>query len=94
MALDQFKQIRSAFHPEAGTFFDDNRDIFHQLQNFICSFNAKSKIIFDICTDVCFDEVWIYVISIYCPVHMYDKEIPNKFRVDFFIMEYSKHYFI
>ena len=32
--------------------------------------------------------------SRYCPVRMYNKDKPDKFRVDFFILADSKYYFI
>ena len=32
--------------------------------------------------------------SRYCPIRMYNKDKPDKFRVDFFIMADSKYYFI
>ena len=32
--------------------------------------------------------------SRYCPVQIYNRDRPDKFRVDFFILADSKHYFI
>ena len=55
--LASFKQIRSAFHPEAGS----------------CSFNEKYKRIIDPFSDSHFDEVGIATRSRYYPVRMYNK---------------------
>ena len=67
MPLDRFKQIRSAFHPEAG----DNKesgDKCHQLQYFICRFNEKARNIFYLGPNVSFDEGGVPMRSRYCPV--------------------------
>ena len=52
--LARFKQIRSDFHPEAGTFFCGDK--FHQLGYFIHLFNDKAKIIFVLGENGSFDE--------------------------------------
>ena len=93
MPLDRFKQIRSAFHPEAG----DNKesgDKCHQLRYFIRRFNEKARNIFYLGPNVSFDEGGVPMRSRYCPVRMYNAKKTAKYRVDFFILADSQHYFI
>ena len=40
------------FNPDTGVLGYDNRDKYHQLWYFICSFNAKDKIIYELVIDV------------------------------------------
>ena len=93
MALIRFKQIRSAFHPEAGL-SDLTGDKCHQLRYFIQTFNESAKKTFNLGPNASFDEGGIPMRSRYCPVRMYNKDKVDKFRVDFFILADSKHYFI
>ena len=41
-----------------------------------------------------FDEGGVPMRSRYCPVRQYNKDKPDKYRVDFFILADAKHYFI
>ena len=41
-----------------------------------------------------FDEGGIAMRSRYCPVRQYNKDKPNKYRVDFFILADASYYFI
>ena len=93
MSLIRFKQIRSAFHPEAGR-GEGTGDKCHQLRYFIRAFNKRAQHTFHLGPDISFDEGGIPMRSRYCPVRMYNKDKPDKFRVDFFIMADSKYYFI
>ena len=93
MSLVRFKQIRSAFHPEA-TATSESGDKCHQLRYFIRRFNQKAKEIFILGRMVSFDEGGIAMRSRFCPVQMYNKDKPAKFRVDFFILADAKYYFI
>ena len=92
MPLIRFKQIRSAFHPESGTSYCGDKC--HQLRFFIRMFNDKAKHVFNLGPNVSFDEGGVAMRSRYCPVRQYNKDKPEKFRVDFFIMADAKHYFI
>ena len=92
MSLVRFKQIRSAFHLEAGASICNDKC--HQLRFFIRLFNAKAKEIFHLGKNVSFDEGGVAMRSRYCPVRQYNKDKPDKFRVDFFVMADTKYYFI
>jgi len=88
----RFKQIRGAFHPEAGLSLCGNKC--HQLRYFIRKFNEKAKRIFHLGFNASFDEGGIAIRSRYCPVRQYNKDKPNKYRVDFFILADASFYFI
>ena len=75
-------------------FGDENREKCHQLQYFIRSFDAKSKIIVDLGPVFCFDEGRISVRWRYCPVRMYNREKTDKFCVDLFTLADSNNNFI
>ena len=92
MTLLRFKQIRSAFHPEAESSLCNDKC--HQLRYFIRLFNSKAKEVFNLGGNVSFDEGGGAMRSRYCPVRMYNKDKPDKFRVDFFIIADSDYYFI
>ena len=92
MTLIRFKQLRSAFRPEFQTF--DNKDKCYQLRSFLRQFNYMARKIFDLGPNASFDEGGIAMRSRFCPVRQYNKDKPAKFRVDFFILADSKHYFI
>ena len=92
MPLIRFKQIRSAFHPEAGD--SQCNDKCHQLRYFIRMFNYMAKDVFYLGENVSFDEGGVAMRSRYCPVRQYNKDKPEKFRVDFFIMADAEHHFI
>ena len=57
-------------------------------------FNAKVREVFHLGENASFDEGGVPMRSIYCPVQQYNKYKPDKYRVDFFILSDSKHYFI
>ena len=66
----------------------------HQLRYFIWVFNERARNIFHLGPNVSFDEGGVHMQSRYCPVQMYNKDKPDKFCVDFFIMADSQFYFI
>ena len=57
-------------------------------------FNQKAMKVFNLGDKVAFDEGGVAMRSRYCPIQMYNKDKPEKFRVDFFIMADAKYYFI
>ena len=81
MTLIRFKEIYSAFHPEAGTSFCG--EICHQMRYFIRMFNGKAKIIFVLGEHGVFGKVGIVMRIRYCPVHMYNKDKLDKLIVYF-----------
>ena len=90
MSLVRFKQIRSAFHPETGTSLCGDKC--HQLRYIIRMFNDVAKKTFIMGPDVAFDEGGVAMRSRYCPVRQYNKDKPDKYRVDFFIMADARDY--
>ena len=92
MPLVWFQQIRSALRPEADV--TDKYDKCAQLRFFIRRFNAKAREVFNLGTEASFDEGGVPMRSRYCPVRQYNKDKPDKYRVDFFILADAKYYFI
>ena len=92
MSLVRFKQIRSAFHPESDKSLCNDKC--HQLRYFIRLFNMKAKEVFALGANISFDEGGIAMRSRLCPIRMYNKDKPEKFRVDLFILADSQQYFI
>ena len=90
MTLVRFKQIRSAFHPETGTSLCGDKC--HQLRYIIRMFNDVAKKTFHLGPDVAFDEGGVAMRSRYCPVRQYNKDKPDKYRVDFFILADARYY--
>jgi hypothetical protein len=93
MQLERFQQIRGAFHPEDKS-SGLGGDKCYQIRHIINVLNASSKKSFKIPRDLSFDEGGVGCRSRYCPVRQYNKDKPQKFRVDFFICADSKNYFI
>ncbi|CAB9531382.1 unknown protein [Seminavis robusta] len=94
MTLLRFKQIRSAFHPEDKEMGGGSSDKCYQLRRAINSTNSASKSIFEAGSHCAFDEGGVACRSRFCPVRQYNKDKPNKFRVDFFILACSTTYAI
>ena len=92
MSLIRFKQIRGAFHPEAGQTQCGYKC--HQLHYFIRRFNECAKKTFNLGPNASFDEGGIAMRSRYYSVRQYNKDKPNKYRVDLFILADAKYYFI
>jgi Transposase IS4 len=93
MTLLRYKQIRAAFHPEdraAG----NGGDKCYQLRHVINTMNQAAINTKFMGPDLTFDEGGIGSRHRLNPVRQYNKDKPQKFRVDFFIMACSKSYFI
>ena len=91
MSLNRFKQIRSAFHPE-----DKEQslggDKCYQLRHALNQLNQCSLRTFYAGKRLAFDEGGISCRSRMCPVRQYNKDKPDKYRVDFFVLADSEHY--
>lgn len=90
MSLNRFKQIRGAFHPEDKVVANGSDDKCYQLRAAINELNAASLALFVPEANFAFDEGGVACRSRYCPVRQYNKDKPDKFRVDFFILAGSK----
>jgi Transposase IS4 len=93
MTLSRYKQIRTAFHPEDRTGGMEG-DKCYQLRHAINTINKAALNAKHIGEDVTFDEGGIGSRHRMNPVRQYNKDKPQKYRVDFFIMACSKSYFI
>ena len=95
MELWRFKQIRSAFHPEDKALASmGEADKCYQLRHAINTFNTAASNLRHIPGHVSFDEGGVMCKSRFCPVRQYNKDKPDKFRVDFFIMACPSSFFI
>lgn len=94
MSLNRFKQIRGAFHPEDKDAANGSADKCFQLRRAINELNAASNKNFVPEANCAFDEGGIACRSRYCPVRQYNKDKPDKFRVDFFILAGSTTFLI
>ncbi|CAB9517269.1 unknown protein [Seminavis robusta] len=94
MTLIRFKQIRSAFHPECKSMAGEGGDKCYQLRRCINTVNLASKSTFHAGCWCSFDEGGVACRSRFCPCRQYNKDKPDKFRVDFFILACSKTYAI
>ena len=92
MTKYRFKQIRAAFRPEND--ITDVGDKCHQLRFTINKFNQSARRTFIPGYALSFDEGGHACRSRYCPVRQYNKDKPNKYRVDFFILSDALKYFI
>lgn len=86
MSLNRFKQIRGAFHPEDKVLANGTEDKCYMLRAALNELNAASRANFVPEANLCFDEGGVACRSRYCPVRQYNKDKPDKFRVDFFIL--------
>ena len=93
MKLGRFRQIRGAFHLDEKS-SQRGGDKCYQLRKILTAVNAGSKQSFRVPRDLAFDEGGIGCRSRYCPVRQYNKDKPQKFRVDFFILSSSSTYAI
>ena len=84
MTLRQFKQLRAAFHPETGT--SKISDKCDQLRNALNTLNNSSKKKITPGFNLSFDEGVVASWSHFNPVWEYNKDMPQKFRVDFFVL--------
>jgi Transposase IS4 len=93
MSLNRFKQIRAAFHPEDRC-SGEGGDKCYQLRHLLNTMNQAASNTKFIGENVTFDEGGIGSRHRLNPVRQYNKDKPQKFRVDFFIMACSRSYFI
>ncbi len=84
MTLRRFKQIRAAFHPETGT--STIGDKCHQIRHALNTLNTASLKTFTPGINLSFDEGGVASRSRFNPVRQYNKDKPQKFRVDFFVL--------
>jgi Transposase IS4 len=95
MSLNPFKQIRGAFHPEDKSAGNGCDDKCYQVRAAINELNAASLANVVTGGNCAFDEGGIACRSCYCPVRQeYNKDKPNKYQVDFFILACSTTYII
>ena len=92
MTKKRFKQIRSAFRPELGR--TEVGDKCHQLRFIINKFNEAIKKSLVPGFVLSFDEGGHATRSRFCPCRQYNKDKPNKYRVDFFVLSDAHQYFI
>ena len=92
MTINRYKYIRSAFHPEIST--SVVKDKCHQLRAAIKQLNRAAKTSFKPGPRMSFDEGGVAMRSRFCPVRMYNKDKPNKYRVDFFVLADALEYFV
>ena len=84
MPLWRFKQIRAAFHPEVGA--STIGDKCHQLRYALDQHTKTAKKTFEPGIDLSVDEGGIASRSRMNPVRPYNKDKPNKFSVDVFLL--------
>jgi Transposase IS4 len=93
MTLPRYKQIRAAFHPEDRT-AGLGGDKCYQLRHVINTMNQAAANTKYMGSDLTFDEGGIGSRHRQNPVRQYNKDKPQKFRVNFFLMACSQSYFI
>jgi len=93
MKFNRFKQIRGAFHPEDKT-AGIGKDKCYQLRHALNQLNAAALSTFHMGPNMAFDEGGVACRSRFCPVRQCNKDKPDKCRVDFFMLNDSKYYFI
>ena len=81
MQKHRFKQIRAALRPEMGR--TEIGDKCHQLRWVINKFNTHARMTFIPGWALSFDEGGNSCRSRFCAVRQYNKDKPNKYRVDF-----------
>lgn len=90
MSLNRFKQIRGAFHPEDKGLANGSSDKCYMLRAALNELNEASMTNFVPEPNLAFDEGGVPCRSRYCPVRQYNKDKPDKFRVDFFMLAGSR----
>ena len=93
MSLSRFKQIRAAFHPE-NKIAGNGGDKCYQLRYALNCLNHASLRTFAPGCYLTFDEGGVACRSRMCPVRQYNKDKPDKYRVDFFVLADAKTYAI
>ena len=90
MSLNRFKQIRGAFHPEDKKLANGSEDKCYMLRHAINELNKASLANYVAEANLAFDEGGVSCRSRRCPIRQYNKDKPDKYRVDFFILAGSK----
>ena len=93
MSITRFKQIRAALHPE-NSVYAMGGDKCYQLRSTLRQINQCALQVFEVGPELTFDEGGIACRSRFCPVRQYNKDKPQKFRVDMFIMADASSYHI
>eukprot|EP00957_Ditylum_brightwellii_P057033 4322295-Ditylum_brightwellii.AAC.2 len=93
LILGKKYSIRCTINSE-GILVSNNGNRCHQLRHFICTFNRKARKLFHLGPNASFDEGGVSMCSRFCPVRQYNKDKPDKFRVEFFILADAERYFI
>ncbi len=86
MSLNRFKQIRGAFHPEDKMLANGSEDKSYMLRHAMNQLNACSFANYVPEPCLSFDEGGSSCRSRRCPIRQYNKDKPDKYRVDFFIL--------
>jgi len=86
MSLNRFKQIRGAFHPEDKTLANGSEDKSYMLRHAMNQLNRCSFLNYVPEARTSFDEGGSSCRSRRCPIRQYNKDKPDKYRVDFFIL--------
>lgn len=84
MSLNRFKQIRSAFHTEDKSLANESEDKSYMLRSTMNALNAASLANFVPESSLAFDEACR---SRFCPIRQCQKDKPDRYPVDFFILE-------
>ena len=93
MDIRRFKQIRASIRPESIKAKDGTDKVYH-LRYMLNVVNDRSKVVFLPSATLVFDEGVIGCRSRYCPVLLYNKSKPDRYRIEFFILEDSNNYAI
>ena len=90
MSLNRYKQIRGAFHPVDKDLGNHSEDKSYMLRNATSELNAASLKVYVPEPALSFDEGGSSCRSRRCPIRQYNKDKPDKYRVDFFILAGAK----
>jgi len=93
MPLWRYKQIRGSFHPE-NKVASLNKDKCYQLRHATQQLNSAALITFVPSENLTFDKGGVACRSRMCPVRQYNKDKPDKCRVDFFVLSDAHKHFI
>ena len=89
MTIACFLQIRSAFHTESGE--SSVCDKLHKLRYLIRSTDDVASNTFDLVPTADLYEVGIATYSRFCCVRQYNKDKPDKFCINLFVLANSTH---
>lgn len=90
MSLNRYKQLRGAFHPEDKRLGNGVEDKSYMLRNAMSELNEASLAVYVPEPALSFDEGGSSCRSRRCPIRQYNKDKPDKYRVDFFILAGSE----